>query len=311
MTPVENKATLNDPTFLRKSEIMQIFSNKEWTGNLSSHEQEKAIKSLESGHIIYFPQLAFSLNQDEEHFLSPEYADPRAKNIGYHPLQKKLWGAQRLTDQEHLKLKNMMDRFSQSALRLMHEVFPHYKNHLTIARTSFRPVEIDGRITSYRKDDKRLHVDAFPSAPNQGKRILRVFCNINPHGEDRVWRTGEPFEKVAEQFLPLIRKPFPAKAACLRMLKITKSYRTLYDHYMLQIHDGMKANEHYQKQADQREVRFASGSTWIVQTDHVSHAAIKGQYLLEQTFSLPVTAMSEPIHSPLYILEKLLNKPLV
>ena len=37
-----------------------------------------------------------------------------------------------------------------------------------------------GAPVSWRKDDSRLHVDAFPSRPNRGERILRVFCNVNP-----------------------------------------------------------------------------------------------------------------------------------
>src|SRR5262249_3391489 len=97
----------------------------------------------------------------------------------------------------------------------------------------------------------------------------------------------------------------------LKLLRITKSYRTLYDHYMLHIHDKMKADENYQCNADQQELRFPPGCTWIVQTDQVSHAAMAGQFLLEQTFNLPINAMQEETKSPLRILERLLNKPLV
>lgn len=187
---------------------------------------------------------------------------------------------------------------------------PHYAKQLIIARTSYRPVEINGRVTSFRKDDKRLHIDAFPSAPNQGKRILRVFCNINPYNEDRVWRVGEPFDKVAERFLPQAGKPIPGSASLLRLLKITKSYRTPYDHYMLQMHNKMKADEDYQKKAGQQEINFPAGSTWIVQTDDVSHAAMRGQYVLEQTFYLPVKAMKDESLSPLRILENMLGEKL-
>lgn len=52
-------------------------------------------------------------------------------------------------------------------------------------------------------------MDAFPSRPNYGKRILRVFANINPEGAPRVWRVGEDFESVARQFLPRA-KPYSA-----------------------------------------------------------------------------------------------------
>ena len=63
-------------------------------------------------------------------------------------------------------------------------------------------MQVSTRKQSVRADDRRLHVDAFPSRPNYGERILRVFTNVNPDGEPRVWRVGEPFEDVAPRFLP-------------------------------------------------------------------------------------------------------------
>lgn len=291
--------------------MLQSFLSQKWDDHFPDSAQQQAIRSLEDGKVLYFPQLAFQLTPAEQLFLSPEFADPHAKNISYHAATHRLWGVQHLTDTQHADMKAMLHRYSQSAFQLIKEILPHYSRQLIIARTSYRPVEVADRKSSYRKDDKRLHVDAFPSAPNQGKRIVRVFCNINPNGEDRVWRLGEPFIDVAKRFTPTIPKPFPFKSHLLRLLRITKSYRTLYDHYMLQIHDRMKADEEYQKNARQQEVRFPPNSTWIVQTDDVSHAAMKGQYLLEQTFYLPVKAMQDEKKSPLRILEGLLNEKLV
>ena len=61
------------------------------------------------------------------------------------------------------------------------------------AGTSYRPFEVDQRKLSWRRDDTRLHVDAFPSNPIGEKRILRIFRNINPDGQPRHWRVGEDF----------------------------------------------------------------------------------------------------------------------
>jgi hypothetical protein len=46
-------------------------------------------------------------------------------------------------------------------------------------------------------------------------------------------------------------------------------------------------------------------------TDAVSHAAMAGQYQLEQTFLLPVGAMLDEQQSPLRILERLKGRPLL
>ncbi len=291
--------------------MLKTFPVRQWDEHFPDSTQQAAIQSLENGSILYFPDLAFTLLPEETVFLTPEYADPSTKNISFDRTQNRLWGVQNLNDTQHAQLKSMLERFSRSAFDLISGLLPHYAKAMTTARTSFRPVQVSNRKTSYRKDDKRLHIDAFPSAPNQGMRILRVFCNINPNGEDRVWRIGEPFEQVAQRFLPQISKPVPGKATFMWLLKITKSYRTLYDHYMLKMHNLMKADETYQKDAEQQEVRFPPGSSWIVQTDQVSHAAMEGQYLLEQTFYLPVKAMKDESHSPLHILERMVGEKLV
>jgi hypothetical protein len=208
-------------------------------------------------------------------------------------------------------LQKFLGRFAEHAKGLMNHLLPTYAPALEWGRTSYRPVQISNRATSARKDDRRLHVDAFPASPNGGKRIIRVFSNINPKNEGRVWRVGEAFETVAKTFLPRVKKPFPGKAQLLKTLRITKQFRSLYDHYMLQMHDRMKMDGDYQKRAQQTEVHFPAGCSWIVQTDQVSHAALKGQYVLEQTFYLPVEAMVDPGRSPLRVLEGLLGRELV
>lgn len=289
--------------------MLESFNSTKWNDDFTENDQAHAVNQLESGHVLYFPQLPFQLSEDEKAFLTPEFCDPSSKNIGYNAQQNKIWGVRNLAEDQRSKLKGMLRRYAHYSQTLIQQLLPPYHPHLIQGRTSFRPVQVSNRKSSYRKDDKRLHVDAFPSSPNQGKRILRVFCNINPD-EDRIWRLGESFEHVAQRFAPTVPKPFPGSAALLELFKITKSRRTLYDHYMLHIHDTMKKDEQYQKTVPQQEVRFSPDTAWIVQTDHVSHAAMVGQHLLEQTFYLPVDAMHNPDLSPLRVLEKILNQQL-
>ena len=291
-------------------QTLETFDITDWNTYFTDQQQEHALAALEEGKVIFFPQLAFHLQDDEQTLLSPEYVDPNAKNISFDSQDDSLRGAQGPEDIKQ-QLQTLIKRFANQAQQFIHQLFPLYQSQLRQARTSLRPVEISNRKTSYRKDDKRLHVDAFPANPNQGKRILRLFSNINLHGQDRVWRLGEPFEKVAARFLPSIKHPLPGSAYLLKALRITKSYRTEYDHIMLQIHDRMKADENYQQTAAQSEIRFPPNSTWIVQTDQVSHAAMSGRQLLEQTFYLPVTAMKNSWHSPLKILERLTGRTLI
>jgi hypothetical protein len=291
-------------------EILHTFTNNVWQEKYSPTLQTQAVNALEDGKIVFFPKLAFALTADEQRFLAPHYVQPKTKNISFDKQSGQVRGAQ-ATIEEQIALRALLARFHECARQLISALFPDYDAALIPARSSFRPVEISNRVISYRKDDKRLHVDAFPSNPNQGRRILRVFANINPAEKHRVWRAGEPFARVAQRFLPKISAPLPGSARCLHWLGITKSYRTAYDHYMLQMHDRMKGDDDYQRSAEQVEIAFPAGSAWIVFTDQVSHAAMSGQHMLEQTFYLPVAAMAEENKSPLRILEKLTKRTLV
>jgi hypothetical protein len=290
---------------IRHSRCIKIRSGNTWQPSLDIETQSKALADLESGQVICFPELTLNLSQEEQALLTADLIDPKVKNISYQMTKQQLRGVQG-SEVVQAKVKSLMHRYAKSAEALIASYFPRYMSQIEIGRTSLRPVEIKGRIpASYRKDDTRLHVDAFPSSPNQGKRILRVFCNINPHGVPRVWRLGEPFESLAQKFVPKIPKPCFGSQWFLKTFKITKGPRTPYDHYMLQLHDRMKYDMRYQGEVAAEEVDLPANSTWIVFTDQVSHAALSGQHMLEQTFYLPVEAMADPAQSPLKILEKL------
>jgi hypothetical protein len=121
---------------------------------------------------------------------------------------------------------------------------------------------------------------------------------------------GEPFAAVARRFWPRLRSPLPGSSLLLRVFRVTKSTRTGYDHFMLQLHDSMKADEDYQRRAEQVVHNFPAGSTWVCYTDQVSHAALAGQHQFEQTFRLPVRRMHDAATSPLRVLEGLAGRKL-
>jgi len=277
-----------------------------WQPELDTETHLHATQSLEEGKVLFLPNLTFTLNAIEEEFLSPEIADANSKNVSYDINTKKIRGSS--CEEGVLPLlEGMMHRYATFSHDLMQNLFPSYVSNLKQARTSYRPVEVKDRPASYRKDDSRLHVDAFPSTPMADQRIIRIFTNINPNEQSRYWRLGAPFDEVASTFIPDIRKPLPGEGKVLRSLKVTRGLRTHYDHYMTHIHNKMKKDMVYQKDVHQEAFYFPPGSTWIVYTDQVSHAAMAGQYLFEQSFYLPVSGMLNPEHSPLKMLEKRLG----
>ena len=273
----------------------------------SDDDGARAAAALEDGGLVVLPDCRFEMSDDERRFLDPRWLDGSRKNIG---LDGERVGGSNATGDDERALHAMIARFAAAASGLVERLLPDYAAHVRRARTSFRPAPASGRALSWRKDDTRLHVDAFPSRPNRGERILRVFCNVNPSGVDRVWRVGEPFAAMAARFLPSIRPMRPGEAAMLAALRVTKGRRSEYDHAMLALHDLAKRDEDYQRDSPQRELRFAPGTTWLCFSDQVMHAAMSGQHMMEQTLHLPLAALRHPERSPLATLERLRGHPM-
>jgi hypothetical protein len=279
----------------------------DWRPDIAPDTQQAAVHALERGGVLVLPKLVFPLLPEELRFLSTEWSDGRAKNISYE--RDALKGARGDAD-DLAALGRMVGRFASCAGELVSALFPRYAPYVKRARTSFRPQPAVGRAVSWRKDDARLHVDAFPSRPNHGERILRVFSNVNPD-EDRVWRVGESFPAMAQRLLPRVRPSLPGMPALLSALRVTKGVRSEYDHLMLGLHDCAKADLDYQRDCEQTVVRFAPGTTWLCFSDQVMHAAVSGQHMLEQTIHVPQAALYEPESSPLAILERLCSRRLL
>ena len=272
---------------------------------------EAWIAALEAGKVLYFPRLAFELLDGEDALLTPALLSPDVRNISL-DANGQIKGVVGGADVQRAAAA-MVGRFRAQAQQLVQGLRPHYTEALRYAPTSYRPAQVESRVQSWRADDRRMHVDSFPSRPNYGERILRVFTNANPHGKPRVWRVGEPFEDVAGRFLPRAKPYSRWQAKVLHKLHVTKSLRSEYDHLMLQLHDGMKSDLDYQKNAPQQSVPFPPGSVWVwvCFSDQTSHAVESGQYMLEQTLHLPASRQYNPETSPLAILRRLTGRPLV
>ncbi len=290
--------------------VLETLDVASWSGPFARALQEQACAALERGQVLFFPRLPFTFRADERSLLSPAMSNGKAKNVSLDPATGLLKGTT-VAGEENARLHDMMERFAESATQLVTGLLPRYAASLERARTSFRPVEIVGRAYSPIKDDKLLHVDAFPSQPMRGRRILRLFSNVAPNGNVRRWHVGEPFDDFAQKFVGRLPRPNPAAAWLLAALGITKGRRSPYDQLMLNLHDKGKLDRQHQQTGIREEVSFPPGTTWMCFTDQVLHAAMAGQFALEQTFHLDVTSMAEPDRSPLRVLERLTGEALV
>lgn len=287
------------------NQIIEV-NHPEWTTNIA---QDKWVTDLEAGKVLHFTSIEFPVPAFEQIFFTSEIRNPKSRNISL-DASGNLKGA---IGHEEVQagLGLMMERFRTQAQALVNSYFPYYKDYLSVAPTSFRPMQIETRNQSWRADDKRLHVDAFPSRPNYGERILRVFINVNPDNVARVWRVGEPFETIVERFIPQAAPYSAWRAKALNIAGVTKSFRSEYDHLMLQLHDAMKHDLNYQRNSPQLTVPFPAGSVWACFSDQVSHSAMSGQFMMEQTFNLSASNQYDTNASPLAILRNFTGRELI
>lgn len=269
---------------------------------------------IEEGGVVACPALAFDVSDDERDLFDASLADDQRKSIYVREGRDGITGTTAVGKQRDT-VTAMIERYAAASHALIDGLFPGYDPARHSTGTSFRPRAIgdttSGKALSWRKDDTRLHVDAFPSNPTHGARILRVFSNVHPGTMPRRWRVGETFESMAARFLPHTRSLPPGGAWLLNKLHITKRPRSAYDHLMLQLHDLAKGDADYQRDCPQRDVAFAPGTTWICFSDQVMHAAMSGQFMFEQTYRLPLACTADVGASPLRTLERLVGRPLI
>ena len=299
-----------------------------WSPAPPGEESRRLGGELELGKIIYLPHLGFDIPENERRFLDTRWLSGTHKSLSYEPERAAATGGVRGAQgsiEDLRALAALIARFQHNALSLIHALFPQYAAHLRVAPTSLRPGDVEEHKLSWRKDDTRLHVDSFPSRPNRGERILRVFTNVHPGhphgvpadhdthqnaGAARVWKVGDLFEDTAKEFAPRVKPPLPGSAALLRALHITKSRRSPYDHLMLGMHDELKRDAAYQARKSHLVFSFPPGSTWICFSDQTAHAALSGQFMMEQTLHLPLDKQYFPERAPLRVLERLRGQTL-
>lgn len=240
------------------------------------------------------------------------------KNVSYRPLDDTLRGISgEVASTGHVQA--ILRRFSSRVISFLSTFLAPYASKWIVDFASFRPLEEDGRSLPLHKRNDLLHVDAFPSRPTRGGRILRVFTNLNP-AKPRVWQITGPFEHLARQFAESAGlRDIAAKDSVLSRaarnwvskLGVPAAGRTPYDTFMLRFHDYLKENSDFQASCSKVRLEFPPLATWIVYTDGVAHAVMSGQYALEQTFLIPADALVSVGDAPYRILENIAGKPLI
>ena len=275
---------------------------------------------LERGEVIYYPVCPFPLPEgDDRTFLLEQQLGGRVhKNIGFDPRTGKAGGFLRHNQTQAERLRHLLSEFSKTTSQWVARTLPQYSRGWQLDRVSFRPEEEATRRLRLTARNDLLHVDAFPSRPTNGWRILRVFANVNLT-EPRIWITSDPFAKLLERYGRQVGLPggHPARwtrrlrEGMLGIFRPNRSPRSDYDDFMLRFHNFLKANEEFQERCRKRFWKFPPGSAWMVITDTATHAALRGRYALEHSYFLAPQTQALPDESPAALLAGACGHPVL
>ncbi|SFI47723.1 Kdo hydroxylase family protein [Nitrosomonas sp. Nm34] len=310
-------------SLVEETEIVRMLTIRPGTDLSMPEVRSKAIEILEAGGVIYLPRSGFELSEREQELISntsniltrvPDVEDGRPtiifdpahgriKKYHYVHVKGKMMRAQ-VKDTARPDLEVILSRYSKWGENVITQLFPSYKLALDRKRTTYRPIS--------RSSTQSLHIDSSYGYPTQGRSMLRIFTNINPANQPRIWQLGEPFEPFVRRFLPAVRISKPSwVSSILAHLGMIDGTKTKYDQYIATLRSLGIRDKEYQQTAPRKIMEFPAGSSWIALTDLVLHGAMGGQHSLDQTFYLPADAMNDSSCSPLRILERLTGEALI
>ena len=224
-----------------------IVENKEWE---KKENRCKYCEELEDGNILFFSSAPFPFPKEEIDFLlkQKQGGSSARKNIAYKPQIDRITNHDTSDPKAAARLKKILSNYSKRVTEFLSVLFSPYARHWKHDYASFRPFQEKGRKLRLRARNDLLHVDAFPTRPLHGARILRFFTNINPT-EGRHWITSDGFADLAKAYANQVSIPrstgYDLASRLERKMKhllcsagIKVPLRSPYDTFMLNMRVG-------------------------------------------------------------------------
>jgi hypothetical protein len=262
---------------------------------------------LEREDLVHYPTCPFALPPagQLEFLRRHEAVTFGHKDISFDPDGMRVTGLRESHPAETRRLTDTLTQFSIAATEWVRQAFPAYAAGLVRDRVTLRTAEEATRNLRLTARNDLLHVDNFPTRPTNGRRILRLAVSLNP-AEPHVWATSERFKQLLARFAARHRVPSRTVAEwvspvqpVVRLFTAGRAGRSAYDAWMLRLHHFLKQNDRFQAQAVRRVWTFGPGSMWLLFADGVAHAHLRGRYVLEHSFFVPVELLARPAESPL------------
>lgn len=262
-------------------------------------------EQLETGEIARFLPCPVPLPDAETRCYLFEQRSRPSDNVQFCPRSGQLTGMLRRSHDAEERLINVLQTFSDAAVRWLSDLLPEYRREWTPQRVTWRSEEEATRPLSRTVRSDLLQIDAFATPATRGARVLRLFVNLND-ADARVWAVSDTFEQLFDRFADKIRGSLEAEGwpdrwrrTFLHWLRRQPAPRSLdFDRFMCALRQRLIRDDDYQEKAVRRLIHFQPGEAWLAFTDGFAHTELRGQYALEHTFFISPHALVRPELAP-------------
>jgi len=226
------------------------------------------------------------------------------KNPTWNPVSNHLHPSWTEKYPDAARFKDFLKEFQNAAERTIISFVPQWQGKLIPDRVCWRPWEMATRRIRWTARDDLFHVDHFSKRPSNGRRLIRFFMNLG-RTDPIVWAETDPLARLIEQgrkyglpevfrFSEKLRKNSLGKNTWW----IDRQTTSVHDMVLNSIHHGLKHDEAFQESARRRLTNYAPGSAWIAMTDACCHSILRGKWLVDVTWFLPLEACLSPDLAP-------------
>ena len=233
------------------------------------------------------------------------------KDVSFDPAAAAWVSIGECTALEARRLTDVLSDFSRAAIGWVKARFPAYASQIVADRVTLRTQEEATRALRVTARNDLLHVDNFPTRATIRPADPAAVREHPARPSPQVWATSERFPAVAGRVL----RPAIASRHCTRcgvdgadavgrpaVHPASGRSGPAYDAWMLRLHHFLKEDEMFQAQAARRMWTFPPRSMWLLFSDGVAHAQLRGRFALDHSFFVPQSALTRPAESPLAML---------
>jgi hypothetical protein len=274
---------------------------------------------LEQGEILVFSPCPVPLPEGEarEFLLQQRAASSRRDDIIFDPRTGNITGVRHTHAAQPQQLRATLSGLVAASQCWLRQALPRYADGCRLREVRFHVVEeVTRRLPPWARNDV-LHVDAGGECPTQGQRILRLFINLHTT-EPRVWAASELFAQLLARYGRAVGLPCTGRGwryflsgGLFRPSRSAVLGPEAYDDFMHRFAEFLRTSHDFQDRASKRLWKFPPGAAWLAFTDQLCHAELRGRFVLDQCYYVPLNCLVFPDEAPYALLGRTANNSLL